>query len=209
MPELLKPPTIPSGILNFFSSQPDFAAVIGDITEEFHQRAERSGASSAKLWFWREAFRNALALTARELLRTPLRTFVAAFGSVTALNALIAVYVLIADLLPPHRFFLRDLSHRAAFLVFDFLASLAVGWIGGRLLLGREWALALTYTLVFACSIPAGFTVAPLPSHFLHNPEPFRSLAILGNSFRLGAFWLGCLWIRCSNTHNLRSQVHV
>jgi hypothetical protein len=209
MPKLLKPPAIPSAILSFFSNQPDFSAVIGDVSEEFHQRAQRLGARSAELWYWREAFRNALALTARELLRTPLQTFIAAFGSVTALNALIALYVLIAGLLPPHRFFLRDLSHRAAFLVFDFLASLAVGWIGGRLLRGREWVLALTYTLVFVCSIPAGFTVAPLPSHFLHNLEPFRSLAILGNAFRLGAFWLGCLWTRRQDICHLRSQSHV
>jgi hypothetical protein len=49
MPELLKAPAIPSEILSFFSNQPDFSAVIGDISEEFHQRTQNSGARAAKL----------------------------------------------------------------------------------------------------------------------------------------------------------------
>jgi hypothetical protein len=161
MSEYLKPPAVPSAILNFCSNQPDFAAVIGDMSEEFHQRLHNSSAQSAKLWYWREAFRNAWALTAREVLRTPIRTLIAAFGWVTVLNAVIALYVLIGMLLPFRGFFLHYPSERVAFLLFDFLASLAAGWIGGRLLPGREWALALAYTLVLACGVGVGFTVAP------------------------------------------------
>ena len=80
MSELLKPPAVPVAILNFFASQPDFPAVAGDISEEFHQRAQNSGANAAKRWYWREAFRNALALTWRELVRTPVRTTLIALG---------------------------------------------------------------------------------------------------------------------------------
>jgi hypothetical protein len=92
MSELLTPPVIPSAILNFFASQPDFAAVAGDMEEEFQQRAQRVGARRAKLWYWRESFRNACALTARELYRTPARTAVIAFGGFLAVNMATGLY---------------------------------------------------------------------------------------------------------------------
>src|SRR5439155_11624279 len=80
MPELLKPPAVATAILDFFASQPDFPAVSGDISEEFQQRAQSSGAKAANRWYWREAFRNAFALTWRELRRTPVRTTLVAIG---------------------------------------------------------------------------------------------------------------------------------
>ena len=48
MSELLKPPAVPVAILNFFASQPDFPAVAGDISEEFHQRAQKLGCESGE-----------------------------------------------------------------------------------------------------------------------------------------------------------------
>ena len=95
MSELLKPPTVPSAILSyFFSNQSDFAAVIGDMGEEFHQRVQNKSSSvrAAKFWYWREAFRNALALTAREVFRTPIRTLIVAFGCLAAVNAVTLSY---------------------------------------------------------------------------------------------------------------------
>ena len=80
MSELLKPPAVPSAILNFFANQPDFPALLGDISEEFHQRIQGSGAKAAIRWYWHEAIRNAFALTWREMRRTPVRTTLVAFG---------------------------------------------------------------------------------------------------------------------------------
>ena len=65
MSEYLKPPVIPTAILNWFSCQPDFPAVAGDLAEEFQQRVETMGATRAGRWYWWESFRNACALTAR------------------------------------------------------------------------------------------------------------------------------------------------
>ena len=95
MSELLKPPAVPAAILNFFASQPDFPAVAGDISEEFHQRAQSSGAKAAKRWYWHEAFRNALALTWRELMRTPVRTTLIAFGCFLAVNIVTVLYLVV------------------------------------------------------------------------------------------------------------------
>src|SRR5437016_778371 len=96
MSELLKPPAIPSAILNFFASQPDFSAVAGDMAEEFQQRAQRVGATAAKRWYWRESFRNAFALTAREFYQTPGRTIFIAFASLLAVSIVTLLFVVIS-----------------------------------------------------------------------------------------------------------------
>jgi hypothetical protein len=179
-------------ISNFFSSDPDLGAMIGDMTEEFHERVERFGARAAKLWCWKDAFRNAGALTMREFMRTPIRTIVIAFGCVLAVNALTITYALYA--LP------RTLLNPRAqqwwiLLLLQFVTPLALGWVGGKLVRGREWALALTYTAVSICNVGAGIVIIGLwisPASSIHLAGPLRSLAIWGNGFRQAAFWLGC-----------------
>ena len=184
MSELLKPPAVPSAILNFFAGQPDFPALAGDITEEFHQRAQSSGGMAAKRWYWREAFRNALALTWRELGRTPVRVTLVAFGCYLAVNFVPAPLILSFNM------------RWSALLALNFAAVLAVGWIGAKLLPGREWALDLTYTVMTVClTLPVlwySFTFV-----FKH-PLPLHSWAAVigGGALRLTIFWLGGLWIR-------------
>src|SRR5207244_1554478 len=86
MSDLVTPPRIPTAILYFFATQPDFPVLAGDMHEEFQQRARRSGTATANIWFWREVFRNAWALTLRELMRTPARIAAIAFGCATLVN---------------------------------------------------------------------------------------------------------------------------
>lgn len=185
MSELLKPPAVAAAILNFFASQPDFPAVAGDISEEFHQRAQSSGAKAAKRWYWREAFRNALALTWRELMRTPVRTALMAFGCFLDVN-------IVTNFL--WRLGLMHGPRPWGVLTIQLMTLLAMGLAGGKLLPGREWALALTFTLLSACwdalgiFFPAGRHLAP----------PLRVFVTVSLWIVLhqGAFWLGCLWIR-------------
>jgi hypothetical protein len=180
MSELLKPPVVPLAILNFFASQPDFPAVAGDISEEFHQRAHNSGADAAKRWYWREAFRNAFALTRRELLRTPVRTTLIALGCFLAVN-------IVTNFL--WRLGLMHGPRPWGVLTTQLMTLLATGLVGSRLLPGREWALALTFTVLSACwdalgmyhSVPSAWVLVTV------------SLWIV---LHQGAFWLGCLWIR-------------
>src|SRR6185295_17191607 len=194
MSEFLKPPAVPVAILNFFASQPDFSAVAGDISEEFHQRAHNSGAEAARRWYWRAAFRNALALTWRELVRTPVRTTLVAIGCLIGVSAVMGLYGFL-------RFypFPSDLEilvrHGGVLIALYLIASLAMGWIGARLVRGREWALALTFTLVSACvALPGTWYLVFVVKVDLSTP--LWAIAILGNVLRQGAFWLGCLWIR-------------
>jgi hypothetical protein len=197
MPELLKPPAISVAMMNFFATQPDFSALAGDMSEEFQQRAVISGVPAAKRWYWREALRNAFALSWRELMRTPVRTALMAIACILAINAVTGIYVGIrwyffqetpVDLI-------YDQSPRDVLLLLNFIPPIAIGWLGGSVLRGREWAVALTFTFISVCmgSIALVYLWLIREVHFL---APFEYLMIFGNLLRQGSFWLGALWAR-------------
>lgn len=194
MPELLTPPAVPLAILNFFSNQPDFLALEGDICEEFHQRAQITGAKAANRWYLKEVLRNAWALTVRELFRSSALTTLVAFGCLQAVDFVIALYAFIRYYpLPPLEIFYAQ-RHRLESSTFIFITSLAIGWIGGRLLRGREWALALTFSFVFA------FFFLYWAWHGLSTlPMSLTQWVIVESALRNSAFWLGTLWIRKSS----------
>jgi hypothetical protein len=208
MSELLKPPAVPAAILNFFASQPDFPALAGDMSEEFQQRAQGSGAKAAKRWFWREAFRNALALTWRELMRSPVRTTLMAIGCLLAVNAFTGVYLAI------RWYFFRetpvDLLYRenpwSTLLLLNLIPPIAAGWTGGRLLRGREWGLALMFTVISMCinATALGYVLSVGEGHYF---KPFEGLMIVLNLSRQGSFWLGALWARRSHLHSTDRRI--
>jgi hypothetical protein len=208
MSELLKPPVIPSVILNFFSGQPDFPAVAGDIVEEFQKRAESAGAGAAKRWYWRESFRNSIALTGRELYRTPVRSIAVALTGLLGVNAVSALYVSIS--IQPLSVILAGhwdpielvLNHgqRDTFLLLQFGGSLAMGWIGGKLLPGREWAIAVLFALISVCvPLPGALYLGLVGKIVL--PRVLWEFMIVGLAFRLSGFCLGSLWIRQQRNH--------
>ena len=200
---------MPSAILNFFSNQPDFQAVAGDMAEEFQLRARNLGAKAADRWYWRETFRNAWALTLREIYRTPIRTILLAFACLVAVNLLSGLYFFISfyprsvgmflshfQYVDPMEF-VRNESRRDLALLLQFIAPFAMGWTGGRILAGREWALALMFTFVSACAglIPAWYLFVALR---IVLSTPLTELMIATAALRLIGFWLGTLWIRQS-----------
>jgi hypothetical protein len=200
----LKPPAVPSHMLNFFAAQPDFPALAGDMSEEFHQRAQTLGPQSANRWFWREAFRNTWALTVREVARTPVRTMIIALLSILAVNAVTDVYVGITlyrfPFWSPQDLPLHPLW-TAVLRLLQVVVPLAVGWIAARSLRGREWALALTYTFISACmALFAVWYFFSLAKQLF--PASLREIAIIGNVSRQVFFWMGCLWTR----HSLRTR---
>jgi hypothetical protein len=210
MSELLKPPADPAAILNFFASQPDFCAVAGDISEEFHQRAQSSGANAAKRWYWHEAFRNAFALTWRELMRTPFRTFGMTLACFLAVNIVTVLYLVVRyyplEFLQDPVELVSDHNLMSVLVLLNFIASLTMGWIGGRLLPGREWALALTYTLVTACvTLPGAWYLLFVLKQ--NPPATVREAMIVGHALRQSTFWLGSLWSRYVNNRKHSSIV--
>ena len=208
MSELLKPPAVASAILNFFASQPDFPAVAGDISEEFHQRIQSSGPNAAKRWYWREAFRNAFALTWRELRRTPVRTTLVAFGCFLAVNLATALYLENRYWfnLPSPTEMVSNQNLIYVLILLNFTVSVAMGWIGAKLLPGREWALALTYTLVTSCLTLPGIWYLLF---VLKQDPPLRVAAAVigGHALRQSTFWLGSLLVRYANNRKHSSIV--
>ncbi len=96
--------------------------------------------------------------------------------------------------LPPLEIFYAH-RHRLESCTFIFVSSLAIGWISGRLLRGREWALALTFSHIFTLFFLywAWYGMAELP---VTLPE----WVIAESALRQSAFWLGTLWIRKSSS---------
>ena len=59
-----QPPVLASLLLACFSD-PHMPEIMGDLMEEFEERVQSSGLSTARRWYWREAVRNAIALLRR------------------------------------------------------------------------------------------------------------------------------------------------
>ena len=190
-----KPPALAAAILNFFSHQPDFPSLAGDFLEEFQQRADTDGAEGARRWFWREALRNAWALTVREVGRSPWRTMFTALGCLLALNfatdLLLFGWLRGSDL---YRALLFDTLLRWLLLAVQVVAPFAIGWAGGKLLEGREWALVLVFMGVYMVLGTGGAAYWIL--HHVSIATTVLELAIWANTLRAVFFSLGCLWAR-------------
>jgi len=82
-------------------------------------------------------------------------------------------------------------------ILLNLTASVALGSIGAKLLPGREWALAVVYTVVTACiTLPIFwnlFFVFPLRDRL---PVHFRAALIGVQILRQVFFGLGCFLIR-------------
>src|SRR5579863_10481524 len=83
-------------------------------------------------------------------MRTPIRTTLMAIACILAINAFTGVYAGV------RWYVFRETPVDLVYvtkpynilLLLNFIPPLAIGWIGGRLLRGREWALALAFTFV-------------------------------------------------------------
>ena len=60
----LQPPRAASRILSCLGS-PHLSQILGDLMEEFNERAQSTGLPAARRWYWREILRNMIALAGR------------------------------------------------------------------------------------------------------------------------------------------------
>lgn len=63
MPKNLQPPRSASRILSYLGS-PHLPQILGDLMEEFNERAQTNGLSAARRWYWWAILRNMIALAA-------------------------------------------------------------------------------------------------------------------------------------------------
>ena len=180
-----------SRILKFFSNQPEYPAILGDMMEEFHQRAALDGERAARRWFAIETLRNAWALTVRELARTPGRTLLLALAGVAAVNFATGAFLLSANL----RFPLTT-DQAIIGLLIQLIVPLYFGRFAARMMPGREFGLAIAYTGLLACLGFAAFLWALTHDIDFHSFAPYRFLIVTLNTTRVVSFWFGALRTR-------------
>lgn len=183
---MFETPRIPSALLSFFSNQPDY-----DMNEEFGERASRSP-RGAHLWFWRETLRNVVALTLRELARTPGRTLLLALAGVVAVNFATGAFEMTTNFtFPP------PTNQAIVALLIQLIVPLLCGRLAARILPGREFALALAYTGILACiALAAYFWAAShddLAMWVAYRLYSYRFLVLTFVTTRVVSFWFGAL----------------
>lgn len=65
MPDEMKPPSAASRLLSWIRD-PHSPQILGDLSEEYGERAHSLGAAAARRWYWRETVRNAAVLLWRK-----------------------------------------------------------------------------------------------------------------------------------------------
>ena len=205
--DYVTPPRGAVGILNFFASEPDFANVVGDLSEEFQQRASAHGHLAAKRWYWREAFRNAMVLGQRELLRTPGKILAVSLLislstglSVMLFNALVMgrVMVDIERAWIPYRFW--PWFQAVWPILVPSMLYAGSGTVASLLVRTREFALVASFATVSTIymvwvlyflnytSARGRFSASELSQIIDHE--------VLGWGFTIVAYSIGCFWIR-------------
>jgi hypothetical protein len=145
MPESVTPPQMATLLLSIFASEPDFLQIEGDLREEFHQRMRMNGRRSARRWYWRETFRNALVFIKRPRILQAL-----------AIAALCVVVIRITYR-PCFTWLSAELREtpRAPglltflLLLFRICLSLAFGILAGHILRRRERILISAFTVFY------------------------------------------------------------
>jgi hypothetical protein len=186
--------------MKFFASEPDFDAVIGDLSEGFQRQVSAVGRAAARSWYWKEAFRNARAFGKRELLRTPFLVLAvtalvfAAFYWIGLLGEQLLVNIQWAWI-PPRFWRLYQVSMMT--IVFPASLLVGAGASSARLVKSRELSLSVAFaTLVFLldldrlCVLLRHTAVGSIPGNL--------RLAQVALSWVLGAtvYSAGCFWMR-------------
>ena len=189
MPDSFRPPKGASLILGLFAGEPDFKQVQGDLSEEFYDRALRTGPATARSWYWREALLNAWAFITRPQVINVL-------GSA---SLCVALFVLAQPLyfrwlrgelasvprVPGLRFFLLT--------SFDIPLCLMLGAVTSRFLRGREPMLRLAFTGFYLARLGSLLYFRQYYTVWLQEPLRFL-LDNFGLLLLITSFWVGSLW---------------
>ena len=124
MPENLQPPRAASRILSWFGS-PHLPQILGDLMEEFNERAQSAGLSAARRWYWRATLRNMIPLAARCEMTGKVRP--------RTLFLISGIWFSIALLWTWSHGWLTELEHQAwgvvTIVVFLLYFLLVIGWL--------------------------------------------------------------------------------
>jgi hypothetical protein len=79
-PYLIQPPRIAVWLLNLFALTEGAESILGDLLEEFSLLVSKSGASSARRWYWRQTIKTVPQLAGVGFRTAPWMTTAAVIG---------------------------------------------------------------------------------------------------------------------------------
>jgi hypothetical protein len=201
--EYVTPPHGAVAILNFFACEPDFANIVGDLSEEFELRASAHGHPAAKRWYWREALRNAMVLGKRELLRSPGK--ILAVSLLTSLLTVVSItlfpLVMVRSVVGwiPHAFWPW---YQAVWPILVFMLYAGSGAVASLFVRTRELALVVSFA-----SVVSTLYIILVLYILNHRGAVYESMP-LAWLLTIVAYSIGCFWIRWRRLARLPYRVH-
>jgi hypothetical protein len=151
-----QPPRTATWILGFFADGEEREHILGDLSEEYFERASQAGRAPARAWYWRQIAKSLPHLVAMSFRTAPALTILAvvaglAFRKLAAPRIEPAMFALIDSThVYEHHFglyrFLASTGLDIAHLLVFLLAGVLVGVIARR----RELAPAIALGLIYA-----------------------------------------------------------
>jgi hypothetical protein len=167
-PNSAQPPRLAVGLLSLFALPGEAESILGDLLEEFSLLAARSGAPSARRWYWRQTMKTLPQLAGAGLRAAPWLTAAAVVGGFClrklvaplvepAIFALIERYHVYQHHFGAYRFLTStgiDLGHIVTFLFIGFVVALVArrNEMVATLALAFIWAAMAVVGSVYAFS---------------------------------------------------------
>jgi hypothetical protein len=147
------PPQLTSWLLDLFVPTGRADSIVGDLLEEFTQRAAHSGRGVARRWYRGQVLRSIVHLLVLQLRIAPGATIGAVLGGLALQHYSVRAVDFTVGLLLAHVSVYRYVGAKAFWLIYGvgvelILCSLASGWLSAAISKGREMAVGVTLSLV-------------------------------------------------------------
>ena len=184
-PNSVQPPRIAVWLINLFAFGEEGESILGDLLEEFSLLATKSGASTARNWYWRQtvktvprlagfAFRDApWIITASLVIGLFVRELVGHSFEYATIPVVRTYWPLFEH--PYNAYVLFNIEHLITFL----LTGLIVAFIARE----REMVVTATLALIFGAMVVAGSVYAAI--RFGLDPTPWRLTCYLIDLFAI------------------------
>lgn len=169
------PPRLGLSLLKVLLSSDEYDAAVGDVIEEFTDRARVSGVTTARRWFWRQTWKTIGHFLLGQFRETPVVTAATIVAALLLLYskepASLAVKVILANYHPysyvsaPTFWFFFDIP------IASFLTPLLICWLSLMVSKGREMAVMLTVSLLSA--VPFAYVIFVFLCWYLQHPPPW------------------------------------
>ena len=171
------PPHLALSLLKVLIPTDQYDAAVGDLLEEFSDRAKVSELLTARCWFWRQTwktighflfgqFRETPVVTAATIVSALLSLYYATVPANLAIKVILANYNPYYYVSAPTFWFFFDVP------IASILTPLLIGWLTLTISKGREMAVMLPVSIV--STIPFAYVIFEALWYLQHQPPWFR-----------------------------------